>query len=78
MLKLFSEKKRWAVIKGVGVNKSIELKISRSRQDGSTISVGLPPTFGGTKWLTIDTSELMLAVMHVTHTEEQLREKLNV
>jgi len=76
MLKVFSGKKRWAVIKphryyaGEKVSTSGgEIIMSRSRADGSTIGMKI-----GFLWYTVETEELMLAVMHCTHTDEQLQE----
>jgi len=79
MLKLFNNKKRWVVLKPIGAGQSTEIKISRSRKDGSTIGFSAIGFGGGMKqrWVTIDTQELLMAIMYVTHTEEELEGKLN-
>lgn len=82
MLKLFNNKKRWALIKPIGAGQSTELKISRSRKDGTTIGLSAVG-FGGSgwgakhRWVTINTEDLLMAIMYVTHTEEELEAKLN-
>ncbi len=71
MIKLFSDKKRWAVVKPTGAG-GLEISISRSRGDGSTVGVKFSGHYG--KWRTFDTEELLIALAHVTHTEAQLQE----
>lgn len=80
MLKLFSEKKRWGLVFAQDrygqVRKRYEIGVHRSRADGSTISVSYPANKpGGRQYLTLNTEELILAIMHATNTDEQLQER---
>jgi hypothetical protein len=75
MLKLFDKKKRWALVTDRN-HKSKELFISRNTGDGRSISIKQNTL--GSKWMIVDMDELMLALLHVTHTADELTEMIGV
>lgn len=75
MIKLFNNKKRWALLKPVdrygADRRGVEFKVSRSRSDGTTIGLHYPGYAGG-RWVTFRTEELIGAIAYVTMSEEEL------
>lgn len=68
MVQFFNVTRRMAVIPLSG---SRELRISRSKRDGSTVGIhvgGLHP------WKTLNVQDLLDALAYVTYTDEKLRE----
>jgi len=69
MLKLFDKKKRWALVSDRKWLKK-EIYVSRNSKDGKSVSIR--QNVYGAKWMIVDVEELMLALLHVTHTEDEL------
>lgn len=74
MIKLFDKKKRWALVTD-RKHKNKELFVSRNTKDGKSIS--LRQNVLGSKWMIVDTEELMLALLYVTNTDQELRERID-
>lgn len=68
-LSLSHVKKRMAIIKSR--NNRYELLVSRNTKDGKTVSIkvhNFPP-----KWAVFKTEDIMMGLLYVTNTDEELR-----
>lgn len=64
-------KKRMAFVSGKNQPKNV-IEISRNTKDGQTVSVKV-----GRTWAVFKVEDILLALAYVTHTDEQVRERLN-